>query len=129
MILGVRRGFTEHGERRFDVDSPHVIDENWKGKIVTENIIESPVTLEEYEAMDRFERRKAQLKVSKISQEELEAHIEYEKGREEKVPAVGSIAPDFIAEVLGANRKRTGEKIQLSNLRGKPVAIAFGSYT
>ncbi len=96
---------------------------------MTENIIESPVTLEEYEAMDRFERRKAQLKVSKISQEELEAHIEYEKGREEKVPAVGSIAPDFIADVLGANRKRTGEKIQLSNLRGKPVAIAFGSYT
>ena len=111
------------------MDSPRGLNENWKGKIVTETIIESPVTLEEYEAMDRFERRKAQLKVSKISQEELEAHIEYEKGREEKVPAVGSIAPDFIAEVLGANRKRTGEKIQLSNLRGKPVAIAFGSYT
>lgn len=100
MIYEPEGVFTEHGERRFDVDSPHGIDENWKGKIVTENIIESPVTLEEYEAMDRFERRKAQLKVSKISQEELEAHIEYEKGREEKVPAVGSIAPDFIAEVL-----------------------------
>lgn len=96
---------------------------------MTETTIKSPVTLEEYKAMDRFERRIAQLEVSKISQEELEAHIEYEKDREVKVPDVGSTAPDFIADVLGAYRRRTGESIQLSNLRGKPVAIAFGSYT
>ena len=46
---------------------------------MTETSVKSPVTLEEYEAMDRLERRNAQLEVSKISQEELEAHIEYEK--------------------------------------------------
>ncbi len=114
---------------RFNIKTTPVLDENWKEKIVTETSVKSPVTLEEYEAMDRLERRNTQLKVSKISREELEAHIEHEKDREAKVPVVGSIAPDFIADVLGANRRRTGKSIRLSNLRGKPVAIAFGSYT
>ena len=122
-------GVPENGEIRFNIKSTPVLEKNWKERIVTETSVKSPVTLEEYEAMDRLERRNAQLEVSKISREELEAHIEHEKDREAKVPVVGSIAPDFIADVLGANRKRTGKSIRLSNLRGKPVAIAFGSFT
>jgi hypothetical protein len=95
---------------------------------MSEQIV-SPVTLEEYEAMDRRGRREAQLKVSQITAEELEAHIEFEKAREVNVPGVGEEAPDFVADILGPDRRRTGEKISLSALRGKPVALAFGSYT
>ncbi len=94
-----------------------------------EKVTESPVTLEEYEALDRVARREVQLEVSKISKEELEAHIEEEKAREADLPQVGSEAPDFVADVLGPNRQRTGDQVRLSDLRGKPVGIAFGSYT
>jgi len=31
--------------------------------------------------------------------------------------------------VLDPDRQRTGETVKLSNLRGKPVALMFGSYT
>ena len=55
--------------------------------------------------------------------------ITEEKAREDTVPKVASEAPDFVADVLGSNRERTGEQVRLSELRGKPVAIAFGSFT
>jgi peroxiredoxin len=45
------------------------------------------------------------------------------------VPKVGSMAPDFVADVLDRQRKRTGETVRLSDLRGQPVGIVFGSYT
>ncbi len=89
----------------------------------------SPVTLDEYGAMDMATRRQLWIDISDISEEQFDAHMATEKAREAIVPKVGSVAPDFVADVLGDNRKRTGEKIRLSDLRGKPVAIAFGSYT
>ena len=52
-----------------------------------------------------------------------------EKGRESLVPQVGDVAPDFTAERLGEGRRHTGEFVTLSKLRGRPVALAFGSYT
>jgi hypothetical protein len=96
---------------------------------VAEKTIESPVTLEEYGAMDMPAKRKVWLEISKISAEELGAHMEEENAREAQVPQVGSQAPDFTADVLGPNRQRTGDQVRLSDLRGKPVGIAFGSYT
>lgn len=89
----------------------------------------SPVTLEEYGAMDMEARRKVWLDISDISPEEFQAHMEEEKAREAQVPQVGTMAPDFVADRLGPNRQRTGEEVRLSDYRGKPVAIAFGSYT
>ena len=89
----------------------------------------SPVTLEEYGAMDMDARRKVWLEISDISPEEFQAHMEEEKAREADVPQVGTMAPDFVAARLGPNRQLTGEQIRLSDYRGKPVAIAFGSYT
>ena len=90
---------------------------------------ESPVTLEQYSAMDMFERRKIWLEISDISEDQFDAHMEEEKAREAIVPQPGDDAPDFVAEVLDRQRKRTGEKVRLSDLRGKPVGIVFGSYT
>ena len=57
-----------------------------------------------------------------------------EAAREEKVPKVGELAPDFVADVLGANelgagQHRTGEQVRLSELQGRPVGLVFGSYT
>lgn len=89
----------------------------------------SPVTLEEYGAMDMAQRRKVWLEISNISEAEFEAHMAGEKEREAIVPRAGAEAPDFVADVLGPDRKRTGEQVRLSDLRGKPVGIVFGSYT
>ena len=89
----------------------------------------SPVTLEEYGAMDMAARRKVWLEISDITEKELDAHMAEEKAREAMVPKVGDAAPDFVADVLDRNRKRTGKQVRLSDLRGKPVGIAFGSYT
>lgn len=90
---------------------------------------ESPVTLEQYSAMDMTERRKVWLEISDISEDQFNAHMEEEKAREAIVPQPGTEAPDFVAEVLDRQRKRTGERVRLSDLRGKPVGIVFGSYT
>lgn len=94
-----------------------------------EGIPRNPVTLEEYGAMDMVQRRKVWLEISDISEAEFEAHMAEETAREAIVPQVGSEAPDFVADVLDRHRKRTGEEVRLSELRGKPVGLVFGSYT
>ncbi|MAF49353.1 MAG: hypothetical protein QGH73_02435 [Rhodospirillales bacterium] len=75
------------------------------------------------------ERRKIWLEISDITGEELDQMFADQKARQVRVPAVGEPAPDFEAELIDRNRKRTGETVKLSALRGKPVALVFGSYT
>ena len=91
--------------------------------------ISSPVTLEEYAALDMPARRRVWLEISDISEAEFDAHMAGEKAREAIVPKVGTAAPDFVADVLGPDRTRTGEQVHLSDLHGKPVGIVFCSYT
>ncbi len=45
--------------------------------------------------------------------------------REERAPMVGDEAPEFELPVLDGK----GATVRLSKLRGKPVALIFGSYT
>lgn len=45
--------------------------------------------------------------------------------REERAPKVGDEAPDFRLPVLHGE----GATVRLSDLRGRPVALIFGSYT
>ena len=45
--------------------------------------------------------------------------------RDEHAPKVGDEAPDFQLPILHAE----GNTVRLSELRGKPVALIFGSYT
>lgn len=75
------------------------------------------------------EKKKIWLEISDMTGAEFDAMIALEKAREPQVPRVGAIAPDFTAERLGKGRQRTGEFVTLSGLRGRPVALAFGSYT
>ena len=45
--------------------------------------------------------------------------------REERAPNVGGEAPDFELPLLHGD----GARVRLSELRGRPVALIFGSYT
>ncbi len=49
--------------------------------------------------------------------------------RERHAPKPGELAPDFTIERLSPDGKRMGETFQLSQSRGRPVALIFGSYT
>ena len=44
-------------------------------------------------------------------------------------PKVGDEAPDFELELLSPQGARTGTYQKLSDYRGKPVGLIFGSYT
>lgn len=75
------------------------------------------------------ERKKIWIEISDLTEKEFDAMLAEEHGRHAHVPEIGAEAPDFEVERLTHDRKRSGEKIRLSSLRGRPVALAFGSYT
>lgn len=75
------------------------------------------------------EKRKVWLEISDMSPEEFDAMMAAQKGRQPDVPKLGDRAPDFELERLDREKKRTGEMVKLSSLRGKSVALCFGSYT
>ena len=67
--------------------------------------------------------------ISRLYWGRFDAMMAQNKARQGSVPQVGAMAPDFTIERLSRDRKRTGEYVTLSELRGKPVALGFGSYT
>ena len=69
------------------------------------------------------------LKRLNISPEDYIKVKELAEEREKRVPQIGDPAPDFELERLNVDGKRTGQRIRLSSLRGKPVLLYFGSYT
>lgn len=80
-------------------------------------------------SMTFAEKKQVWLEISDMTEDEFDRMMAEEKGRESLVPQVGDVAPDFTAERLGEGRRHTGEFVTLSKLRGRPVALAFGSYT
>jgi hypothetical protein len=80
--------------------------------------------------MTAEERKRLWLSLSPgITEAEFDAYQAAQKARQVKVPQPGAMAPDFEADVLTPERRRTGEKVRLSSLRGRPVGLVFGSYT
>lgn len=75
------------------------------------------------------EKRKIWLDISPMSEDEFDAMMADQKARQASALKVGDVAPDFELERLDRSRKRTGDFVKLSSLRGRPVALAFGSYT
>ena len=65
----------------------------------------------------------------KRSRAELQRFFVAGRAREAGAPQVGSLAPDFSLERLDAKGVRTGERERISEYRGRPVALVFGSYT
>ena len=49
--------------------------------------------------------------------------------REKHAPSVGSLAPDFELKRLDEKGVLTEQTLRLAGLRGRPVALVFGSYT
>jgi hypothetical protein len=68
----------------------------------------------------------AQLDISRERFAEIAAHM---AEREKRAPAPGSPAPDFALRRLGPGRTPSAQRVRLSELRGRPVALVFGSYT
>lgn len=64
-----------------------------------------------------------------ISREEYDRLQALKLERESRIAPVGAMASDFELELLSPKGDRTGETVRLSSLRGRPVALAFGSYT
>jgi len=81
------------------------------------------------ESLTWEERKQKWLEISIIDEARFDADWKHQGERQSKVPRPGDIAPDFEINLLDRNRKITGDTIRLSNLRGKPVALLFGSYT
>ena len=64
-----------------------------------------------------------------LNREDYTAMRDARVEREKSAPRVGELAPDFTLERLSADGKRTGDAFQLSQTRGRHVALIFGSYT
>jgi hypothetical protein len=79
--------------------------------------------------MPMDERRKIWMELSNMTEGDFDKLFADQKVRQQRVPEIGQPAPDFTAELLHAGSKRSGETVKLSDLRGKPVALVFGSYT
>ncbi|NIO09894.1 MAG: hypothetical protein GTO40_18575 [Deltaproteobacteria bacterium] len=75
------------------------------------------------------EQIQKKMKEWNISREEFERLQRVKIERESRVTPPGGEAPDFELERLSPEGDRTGEKSRLSSFRGRPVALAFGSYT
>lgn len=70
-----------------------------------------------------------QLKQLGLSRQALKDIFEKKEAREKYAPDEGSLAPDFNLKKLDTDGKLTDERLSLSSLKGKPVALVFGSYT
>lgn len=80
--------------------------------------------------MTMEEKKKVWIEISDhMTEEKFDAMMAEHSAREANVPRVGDMAPDFRIERLDREKKRTGEYVELSALRGKSVALLFGSFT
>ena len=83
----------------------------------------------DWNSMSFPDKRDVWLQISDMSAEKFDTMMAGQKARQDQVPKVGENAPDFELERLDRTKKRTGDYVKLSNLRGKSVALCFGSYT
>ena len=75
------------------------------------------------------ERKRTWLEISTIDEAQFDANWKFQSERQSGVPQPGDIAPDFELELLDKDPKLAKKTVQLSALKGKPVALMFGSYT
>lgn len=83
-----------------------------------------PAPVIDFDAIPEALRK--EMNITREAFEEIQHNM---REREAGTPAVGSLAPDFELRRLGADGSPTNERLRLSSLRGRPVALVFGSYT
>ena len=64
-----------------------------------------------------------------ITKEDFLKIMAEQERREKLAPAVGSEAPDFELKRLDEKGVLTESTLRLTDLRGRPVGLVFGSYT
>lgn len=64
-----------------------------------------------------------------ISREDLEKRLDQIDERDKASPDVGQTASGFTIKQLSSDGKLTEDLVSLSDLKGKPTALIFGSYT
>ena len=64
-----------------------------------------------------------------LTREQFDGLRMFMEKRDAATPAVGMEAPEFELRRIDRNRGPLDEHVRLSSLRGRPVALAFGSYT
>jgi hypothetical protein len=90
--------------------------------VETQNqIYEKLMSLDESEKEPFAEQVAALIAERKIR---MNTHSEERERREARAPKVGEPAPDFEISLLDGD-----QKVRLSDLRGRPVGLIFGSYT
>ena len=77
----------------------------------------------------REQMREEWIELSDMTADEFDALQATYKARASGMPVPGDEAPGFTVDVMDASQKRTGEIKSLSDFRGKPVGLIFGSYT
>src|SRR5216683_7090594 len=80
-------------------------------------------------AMTPEERKRMWLSISDITEAQFDTLRAEQQVRQIRAPQPGADAPDFELDVVTRDRRRTGEQVRLSALRGQPVGLVFGSYT
>ena len=64
-----------------------------------------------------------------LTREAYEVMVRERSIRDALAPKVGERAPDFVANKLVSEIAQPQDYFQLSEQRGRPIAIVFGSYT
>ena len=77
----------------------------------------------------REQLREEWIALSDMNADEFDALQATYQARANGMPAERSEAPDFTVDVMDHNQTRTGASQCLSDFRGKPVGLIFGSYT
>ncbi len=77
----------------------------------------------------REQMREEWIALSDMTADEFDALQATYMARASGMPVPGDEVPGFTVDVMGASQKRTGESKSLSDFRGKPVGLIFGSYT
>jgi hypothetical protein len=77
----------------------------------------------------REQLREEWIAISDMTADEFDALQVTYQARAKGMPVPGDEAPGFTVEVMDHSQKRTGASKSLSDFRGKPVGLIFGSYT
>ncbi len=113
---GATQGATQDIEEQINALPPEMRD----------RLTERMASMDEEQRAQMLEQVRGMFGSMSAEQREQLGHTrEQRQKREASAPQVGDIAPDFDLALLDGD----GARVRLSDLRGRPVGLIFGSYT